>query len=122
MLTATECLARLRSVEVPGPRQLILNQFIDDFRRADANARLAAVEAPIFSEDGLAALVAATVESLCVETDIRPPRWLRDVISPEPHFAFGAKSFPLRVRLMIDSPPAFKVRRVFVPSNFLERA
>jgi hypothetical protein len=122
VLTAAECYERMLRLDTPAERQRILNQFIDDFRRAEAAERSESVATPIASSDALAALVAATVESLCVELGCRPPGWLQGITSPEPYFAFGARSFALRVRLMMDSPPAFKLRRVFVPSNFLDRA
>lgn len=121
MMTALECYSLTTGAQA-AERQLLLNQFIDDFRRATPSARWAAIAEPIVPNDSLAALLAATVETLCVEVESRPPPWVATKVSPEPFFAFDAKSFPLRVRLMIESPPAFKLRRVFVPDNFLQRA
>lgn len=122
MQTAAECYAALAAELAPARRQLELSQFIDDFRRASDEERIACTRDPVTESDALAALLAATVEALSVECDVPPPVWVRDKVSPEPYFAFGARTFELRVRLMLESPPAFKIRRVFVPENFLSRA
>jgi hypothetical protein len=122
MQTATDCYVALRQEATPAASQRILNQFVDDFRRSSVAERRSAVAEPVCAEDSTSAILAATIETLCAELDMMPPVWIRGLISPKPHFAFGAKSFELRVRLMIDSPPAFKSRRVFVPDTFLKRA
>ena len=46
MNTATECHSALLAESESGARQRILSQFIDDFRRASAAEREAAVRAP----------------------------------------------------------------------------
>ena len=119
-MTASECLA---SAQKRGSAfQQAVNEFIDEFRRAGQAARQSMIESPIESSGPLEGLIAAVVSALCREVGITPPKWTDSVYSPEPFFAFPARSMALRVRLMIESPPAFRIRNVFVPENYLHRA
>lgn len=102
--------------------QLAINAFADAFRRAPADAKLALVEVPIEQGGWLEALLAASVSYLCHEAGMAPPSWVEHVTSPSPFFVLPATSFAMRVRLLLESPPPFRNRGVFVPENYLSRA
>ena len=102
--------------------QLHVNAFVDTFRTADDDARTAMLE-PGPSESGrFEGLVSAVASALCREIGRPAPVWTQTVWSPEPFFVIDTESYALRVRLMLESPPPFRVRRVFVPENYLARA
>ena len=119
-MTACECLAAARSA--PERFQTLISALVDEFRAATADDRRVMVADPIASSGFLEGLVAAVVSALCREVGLSAPASVAQVGSPAPFFAFPASSFALRLRLMVESPPPFFVRNVFVPSDYLSRA
>jgi len=119
-MTAADCLREARRAGAAYQRPI--NAFMDDFRRGTPDARRTLIQDPITTSGPLEGLVAAVVSALCRETKTEAPEWVGHISSPEPFFPFPADSFAMRIRLMIESPPAFRIRRVFVPENYLSRA
>jgi len=119
-MTASECLAA--ATAAGADYQLTINAFVDEFRGATTAQRVAMVATPIIECGQLEGLIAGVVSALCRETGTPAPTWVDAIGSPAPFFAFPARSFELRLRLMYESPPPFRVRRVFVPENYLSRA
>jgi hypothetical protein len=119
-MTIVDCLAQARLLG--DDYQLAINSFADEFRRAPPEVKQALVATPIAQGQWLEALLAAVVSYLCHEAGIPQPSWVEHVTSPAPHFVLPALGFAMRVRLMLESPPPFRNRGVFVPEEYLARA
>ncbi len=102
--------------------QRLVNAFVDEFRRASRSQRAAMIAHGPPRSGKREGLVAAVVSALCREAEMPAPLWVGRIGSPEPYFPFPAQGFALRLRLMLEAPPPFRTRRVFVPENYLARA
>ncbi len=104
-----------------------LANFLDEFYAAPSASALA--ESPVFlapcaGETGQVqdAYLAATAEELARQFELQPPDWARGAGRHlrRPWFAVTLDS--LRAVLLLESPPAFRCRNLFVSGNALSRA
>lgn len=117
MITAKETLGRMLR-EQPHWR-IGLMDFVDDVRRRKDPRAIA--ESFDFAEGTrLTALLAAVIDQLCLELAWEPPEWTARV-PPAPRAWFVSEMDSLKAIALVESPPAFKARRVFVLENFLHR-
>lgn len=64
--------------------------------------------------------IAAMVEQACALKNIAKPTWLADVVPLEkPHFISDFKK--LRLHLLLNSPPPFRNRNIFIDSSLGDR-
>jgi len=110
----------------PGNFFIYFGNFLDDFYRVTSREKADMVrEEPPWPENLPAhkmAFLAGAVEKLCLDHKIQAPAWTgkNKYVLKEPHFALNAKG-DLRIALLVESPPEFKARNVFVSENCLER-
>ena len=92
--------------------------FVDDFRYYKDAEMIA--ESFELTDEKIDALLASTVEYLCDELKITPPKWL-DKVPPsiEPYFVSGIEN--LKATAIVESPLRFRIRKVFVSEDFLSR-
>ena len=95
-----------------------LFDFVDDFRRRRDPA---AIQDPFEPDDEyLDATLAGVIETLCDETGIAIPKWVREIPScSSPFFLSGSEV--LKASAIVQSPTRFRLRKVFVMENFLHR-
>lgn len=92
--------------------------FVDDFRRQQDISMLS--EPFTASDERFDALLASTAEALCDEQGIEPPKWLSTVPAcRDPWFVAGMEN--LKAIALAESPLRFRLRKIFVLENFLQR-
>lgn len=116
MSTARETLVEM--LLEPDHWEIPLMNLVDDYRRG-RDLRL--FEEPI-EKTGTKfdPLLAATLESLCDETEVEHPDWTGNVEGMKyPWFVSGLEN--LKAIAIVESPIHFRRRNVFVHENFLFR-
>lgn len=104
-----------------------LANFLDEFYAAPKSAALAATPAllaPRFGELGSVqdAYLAATAEELARRFSLPQPDWTVGEDRQLHHPWFATPLAALRTVLLLESPPAFRSRNLFVSENALARA
>ena len=104
---------------------LCLGDFLDEFYRADSDARRAMVlPSPDFTAAREhTAYLASAIHKLANDYGMEPPGWVFDercYLRDKPFFGCNAKG-DLRLLFMYKSPPEFKHRNLFVDENILQR-
>lgn len=103
----------------PQNRDIYLMDFVDDFRHyRDAEA----IREPFVTgyNDQEEAMMAGVVEYLCDEIGMEIPEWTSDIPAcKDPYFRHGMES--LKAISVVESPLRFRIRKVFVLENFLDR-
>lgn len=97
---------------------VVLMDFVDDFRYyKDPSAITQPFE---LSSERYDALLAATAHYLCDELHLETPRWILEIPAcKEPWFVSGMES--LKAITLMESPLPFRLRKIFVLENFLQR-
>ncbi|MBA3323520.1 MAG: hypothetical protein H0T45_19035 [Pyrinomonadaceae bacterium] len=97
---------------------IYLMDFVDDFRYYRDQS---AIREPFALDNPrVDALLASTTEYLCDEAGIAPPAWMEQVPACRtPYFVSGIES--LKSFTLVQSPARFRIRKIFVLENFLNR-
>ena len=104
-----------------------LANFLDEFYAApDARALVAkpVLLAPILGEPGRVqdAYLAATAEELARARKFSVPLWTDEAVRKLQRPWFASPLAALRTVLLLESPPAFRSRNLFISENALTRA
>ena len=121
--TLAEVAARCRDAEALG---FSIPEFLDEFYAEPLAERLE--EEPrllkaLLGDEGLAdAYLAGIADHLSRQYKLRPPKWVSGTgrVLGTPWFAM--ESHGGRMCMLIESPPAFRERNIFISANALNRA
>jgi hypothetical protein len=120
--TAAESVRRIERGTDPW---IVIGQFVDDWRRTEIGKRpelVAESPPPATGECGRwAALLAASVDWLCAQDGLPPPRWINrsEYRLTEPWFLYPG--WRLRLWQLVDTPAPFKARNIFGGDRILDR-
>lgn len=108
-----------KQIEFDSKNWLIyLMDFVDDFRYYSTLSAIS--EEFELSNEKIDALLASTAEYLCDELQLNCPNWLAKVPAcKDPWFVSGMES--LKAITIVQSPLRFRIRKIFVLENFLDR-
>lgn len=116
MITATETQQRMD--KNPKWWKIPLYDFVDDFRYHKNPA--AFVDPFPLSDERRDAVLASVIETLCDEMDIAIPDWLSGVPAcKDPYFMSEMEN--LKAFSLVETPVHFRIRKVFVTENVLDR-
>jgi hypothetical protein len=104
-----------------------LANFLDEFYAAPSAAAFAntpVLLAAQFADTGRVqdAYLAATAEELCRQFNLRPPAWIGAETRRLHRPFFATPLAAVRAVLLLESPPGFRSRNLFVSENALLRA
>ncbi len=98
--------------------QVHLMDFVDDFRYYKDHNEIA--EPFDRSDEKIDALLASTADYLCKELHLTTPQWIIDIPAvKDPWFVSGIEN--LKAITLVESPLQFRLRKIFVLENFLQR-
>lgn len=105
---------------------LALANFLDEFYAAPNASRLSTepdLLEPILGEQGRVqdAYLAAVAEHLAYTHSLPIPSWVRGDNRKLHHPWFASQLYGMRAVLILESPPAFRARNLFVSENALSR-
>jgi hypothetical protein len=101
-----------------------LREFLDTFyleRDAESRAAMLSPEPPVSGDERADAYLAAVAEHLALRNNLPVPAWTRGKARflKRPFFPAGLES--LKATLLVESPPAFRRRMIFVGADPLYR-